>query len=452
MENVIKIKKGLDIPIQGIADGSLRAPTLIFEEYAVKPTDFYGLRPKLMVKEGERVLAGTPLFFDKHDERIQITSPVSGQIQKIVYGEKRRIEEVRIHADQEVEYVNFPLCPLADLNTEKVKELLLASGLWAMIRQRPFDIIANPSHTPKAIFISGFDTAPLAADYDVMVHGRGEFFQAGIEAVRFLTKGKIHLNLHAKRTSSEVFIRSKHVEIHYFEGPHPSGNISVQVQQLEPINKGEEIWYIHPQDIIAIGHLFMDGKYDATKIVALAGSEVKRTGYHRILSGVNVGYLLADNLITDNSRIISGNVLTGTNIGTSGYLGFYDHLISVVPEGNRYRFMGWLTLGLHRYSFSHSFFSWLFPHKQYKMDTNLNGGQRAFVMTGEFEKVFPMDIYPLQLIKACITKDIDAMEQLGIYEVVPEDFALCEYIDISKTDIQQIIREGIDLIREETEG
>lgn len=452
MENVIKIKRGLNIPIQGVADGSLRAPTVTFEEYAIKPTDFYGLRPKLMVKAGERVLAGSPLFFDKNDERIKITSPVSGSVEEVVYGEKRQIEQIRIRADKDVEYVNFPELSIADLDADKVKEQLLISGLWAYIRQRPFDTIANPSHTPKAIFISGFDTAPLAADFDMMVHGRGESFQAGLNAIKHLTSGKVHLCVHARHTGSEVFKRSKEVEVHYFEGPHPAGNISVQVHHIDPLNKGEEIWYIHPQDIITIGRLFMEGKYDATKVIALAGSEVKRTGYHKVLAGVNVSYLLDDNLKSEHAhcRVISGNVLTGTKIGRTGYLGFYDHSISVIPEGDRYRFMGWLTLGLNRYSFSHSFFSWLFPKKEYNIDTNMNGGHRAFVMTGEFEKVFPMDIYPLQLIKACIVKDIDAMEQLGIYEVAPEDFALCEYIDISKTNIQQIIREGINLIREET--
>lgn len=450
MENVIKLKKGLDIVLQGKADGSLSAPISKHTEYAVKPADFYGVRPKLLVKEQEVVLAGTPLFYDKNDERIRFSSPVSGTISQIIYGEKRKVEEIRLVADAEIQYVNFSSASMENLNKEKVQACLLEAGLWSFIRQRPYNRIANPDRVPKAIFISGFDTTPLACDIDMIVHGRGEAFQAGIDAIRHLTLGKVHLNLHTYLSGSNVLKSAKNVDIHWFEGPHPCGNVGVQVHHIDPLNKGEEIWFVHPQDVITIGRLFLTGKYDATKVVALAGSEVVRTSYHRVIAGLKVDYLLRDNLKENKDiRIISGNVFTGKNIGYDGYLGAYDHCICAIPEGNRYRFLGWITLGLNLFSFSRTFFSWLTPNTKYRLDTNLNGGRRALVVTGQFERVFPMDIYPNQLIKACITKDIEAMENLGIYEVDPEDFALCEYIDTSKTEIQQIIREGLELVYEE---
>jgi Na+-transporting NADH:ubiquinone oxidoreductase subunit A len=336
----------------------------------------------------------------------------------------------------------------------------------------------------------------------MLIHGREKEFQAGIDAIRHLTGGvnsadsdavgtadaantvgtvnavgtadamntvdavntaagtvstantigKVHLGLHIAQTTSYVFRECKNAEIHYFDGPHPSGNVGVQIHHTKPLNKGEQVWYIHPQDVVTIGALFLTGKYDSTRIIAVAGSEVLRTRYIKTRSGINASYLLKDNLLErSNSRVISGNVLTGKRIAANGYIGFYDSFISVIPEGNRSRFLGWITAGVNLYSFSRSFFSWLTLGREYKIDTNLNGGRRAFVFTGDFERVFPMNIYPLQLIKACIAKDVEKMLDLGIYEVSPEDFALCEYIDVSKTEIQQIIREGLELVRKEIE-
>lgn len=479
MSKVIKLRRGLDIRIQGVADGSLRAPAFFYEDYAVKPVDFWDMRPKLLVEEGSRVKAGTPLFYDKNREAVKVTSPVSGTITKIVYGEKRRIEEIGIKADKELEYEPFTAYSAADMaawnanKREAVVEQLLSSGLWPFIRRRPYDTIANPTDTPRDIFISCFDTAPLAPDMDMLAHGREEDFQAGVDALRILTTGKVHLSLHVQKNNAVAFTDCKRAELHYFDGPHPCGNVGIQIHHIEPLNKGEQVWYVHPQDVMIIGRLFLKGRYDATKIVALAGSEIIRTSYHKVLSGVSVQYFLKDNVkgeenggevlpgeenrpdaeeadhLENRIRVISGNVLTGTKISTHGYLGAYDHLFSVIPEGNRYRFMGWLTLGINCFSFSKTFFSWLFPQRTYRIDTNMNGGYRAFVLTGEYEKVLPMDIYPMQLLKACLTQDIESMENLGIYEVSPEDFALCEYIDASKTDIQQIIRNGLELMRKE---
>ncbi len=471
MNKVIKLRKGLDIRIQGVADGSLRAPAFFYEDYAVKPVDFWDMRPKLLVEEGSTVKAGTPLFYDKNRDAVKVTSPVSGTVEKIVYGPKRRIEEIRMKADKEIAYEEFAAYTAADLATwgaaqrETAVGQLLNAGLWPYIRRRPYDTIANPDRMPRDIFISCFDTAPLAPDMDMLAHGREEDFQAGVDVLRTLTAGKVHLGLHVHKNNAVAFTECKRVEQHYFEGPHPCGNVGIQIHHIAPINKGEEVWYVHPQDVMVIGRLFLKGHYDATKIIALAGSEIIRTSYHKVLAGVSVRYFLQDNVKgmerglevmngednrhTAGIRVISGNVLTGTKISGQGYLGAYDHLFSVIPEGDRYRFMGWMTLGLNMFSFSKTFFSWLFPQRAYRIDTNVNGGKRAFVLTGEFEKVLPMDIYPMQLLKACMTQDIEAMENLGIYEVSPEDFALCEYIDASKTDIQQIIKDGLELVRKE---
>ncbi|MCM1041571.1 MAG: Na(+)-translocating NADH-quinone reductase subunit A [Bacteroides sp.] len=453
MEKIIKLRKGLDIKIEGVPDHSLNAPTVAYVKYAVKPTDFYGMQPKLDVAENDRVQAGTPLFHDKKNPRITVSSPVSGTVREIVYGERRAIREIRIDADEKIEYKQFEPIKPENFTGENVRERLLEAGLWAYIRQRPYDIPANPDTRPRSIHISAFDTAPLAPDLDIVVHGQENFFQAGIDALNKLTDGKVYLGVHRTKTASKVYNECRNVERCVFEGVHPCGNVGVQIHHIQPINKGETVWYVHPQDVVIMGRLFLKGVYDATKIVSLGGSEVVHTGYHKVLAGLNVQYLLKDNLKESElePRVVSGNVLTGTSVGVNGYLGAYDHGISVIPEGRRFRFMGWMTLGFNLYSYSHTFFSWLFRQRRYRIDTNLNGGERAFVLTGQFEKVLPMDIYPMQLIKACLAEDIEKMEDLGIYEVSPEDFALCEYIDASKTEIQRIIRKGLELVRKEVD-
>ncbi|MDR1739288.1 MAG: Na(+)-translocating NADH-quinone reductase subunit A [Bacteroidales bacterium] len=461
MDKVIKIKRGLDIRIKGKVDTSLSAPTLFYEKYAVKPGDFYCLMPKMLVSVGDKVKAGTPLFCHKKDERIKVPSPVAGVISDIIIGERRAVEAVLINADKEADYVNFEI-PVA-LNEDSVRNTLLETGLWCMLRRRPYDTIPSPDDSPRDIFISCFSSYPLAPDMEMLVHGREKEFQMGIDVLKHLVSGKgnsvgkggnIHLGLHVSHTTSYAFKECKNAEIHYFDGPHPSGNVGVQIHHIAPLNFGEQVWYIHPQDVVAIGNLFMTGKFDATRIIAVAGSEVLRTRYVKTRLGVNVSYLLENNLSDEEVRVISGDIFTGKKINaksTDGYVGFYDSLISVIPEGNRSRFLGWITPGINLYSFSHSFFSWLTLDREYKIDTNLNGGRRAYVLTGDFERVFPYDIYPLQLIKACLAKDVEKMLALGIYEVAPEDFALCEYIDASKTEIQQIIKEGLELVRKETE-
>ena len=452
MEKVIKLRKGLDIKIEGSPDSSLNAPTVSYTRYALKPVDFYGMHPKLSVQAQDRVLAGEKLFYDKNDSRIFLTSPVSGTVSEIVIGPRRVIEEIRIEADEQTQYKEFGTLDPLSASAEEIQQKLLQAGLWAFIRQRPYDLIAKPGERPRDIFISAFDTAPLAPDMDMIVRGQEEYFQAGVDALSKLTDGKVHIGVHRLKTASKAYLECRNAEIHAFEGPHPCGNVGVQIHHIAPINKGDVVWYVHPQDVIIMGRLFKRGVYDATKLVAVAGSEVLKTGYHKVLAGLNVGYLLEGNLKQGSEvRVISGNILTGKRIAKDGYIGAFDHLVSVIPEGKRFRFMGWMTPGFNLYSYSRTFFSWLFPRRRYRIDTNLNGSGRAFVLTGQFEKVLPMDIYPMQLLKACIAKDIENMEALGIYEVSPEDFALCEYIDASKTEIQQIIRESLEFIRKEVQ-
>jgi Na+-transporting NADH:ubiquinone oxidoreductase subunit A len=454
MSKEIRLKRGFTIQIEGEADKSLMSSTFKIDSYAVKPTDFYGVRPKLLVEEGAVVKAGTPLFFDKADERIKITSPVSGVISAIVRGEKRVIEEIKITPDEQIEYVKFgepvKVEHFVIPQPEEIKSKLLESGLWACVRMRPYNVIANPDDKPKMIVVSAFDTAPMGPDYDFIAHDRKQYFQTGLDVLAKLTTGKVHLNVHEELTRDDIFLYAKNVEINTFSGKHPVGNVGVQIHHLDPINKGEIVWFVNPQDVIIIGRLFLEGILNATKIVALAGSELKRTGYHKIIAGACIKSFVDNNLIDDaNPRYISGNVLSGQQISQDGYLGFYDHLISVIPEGNYYEFMGWAMPGFTKFSFWRAFFSWMIPGKKYVLDTNYHGGHRALIFTGQYEKVLPMDILPMQLIKACIIEDIEAMEQLGIYEVDAEDFALCEYIDPSKTEIQSIIRKGMDLVKQE---
>jgi len=448
MSKQIKLKKGLDIRLVGEAEKSISStdyPT----EFALKPSDFNGLTPKLLVKEGDEIKIGSPVFYNKNDERIVITSAVSGTVKAIIRGEKRVIQEIQITASAKQEYIDFGKENPSQSDKKQITEKLLKSGIWAYIRQRPYSIIANPSDTPKSIFISGFDTSPLAPDYDFIMHGKGELFQTGINALAKLCEGKIQLNLHSELNKSKVFSNSQNVEINYFSGPHPSGNVGIQIHHINPINKGDIVWYVNVQDVLIIGKLFSEGKYDAEKLIAICGSEVLHPKYLKVIGNCKISDFVKNNLKQENVRFISGNPLTGTKIAENGYLGFYDHQLSVLPEGNFHEFFGWALPGINKFSFSRSYISWLTPKKKYVIDTNYHGGERAYVVTGEYEKVLPMDILPLQLIKAILIEDIDLMEKLGIYEIDEEDFALVEFIDTSKSEIQSIIRKGLDLIRKE---
>ncbi|HBH47059.1 MAG TPA: NADH:ubiquinone reductase (Na(+)-transporting) subunit A [Bacteroidales bacterium] len=448
MSKVIKIKKGLDIKLKGKAEKVLHKVGTA-ATYAVKPTDFTGITPKLLVKEGDAVKAGSALFFDKYNSDVLFTSPVSGAVKKVVRGERRKILEVVVEPNGKGEYESFKKAAPADLSREEIINNLQKSGLWPSIKMRPYSIVAKASDTPKAIFISGIDSAPLGVDYNFILQGKEKEFQAGIDALKKLTNGKIHLGIDADVEPCPAFVNVKNVEITKYTGRHPKGLVGTQIHKVDPINKGEVVWVVEPQKVVSIGRLFTEGRYDASKVVALAGSELKETGYFQIIEGANIDSFAKERLASEHVRYISGSVLSGSRIEASGHMGYYDSLLTVIPEGDHYEFFGWIAPGFDKYSVSRTFFSWLNPKKEYIVDTNLKGGKRALMITGAFEKVFPFDIFPMQLIKATIIEDIDLMEKLGIYEVVEEDFALCEFVDTSKTDIQAIVRNGLDLMIKE---
>tara|TARA_B100001113_G_scaffold69221_1_gene53587 strand:- start:11895 stop:13247 length:1353 start_codon:yes stop_codon:yes gene_type:complete len=448
MSKSVRIRRGLNINLLGDAD-KVYASVKNHDIYALKPTDFHGLTPKLTVKVGDNILAGSVVFYDKYNEKIKFCSPVSGTIQDIVRGEKRRILEIIIKSDSEIIYESHSQKNPKDLSREQIIDYMLEKGVWPFIRQKPYDIIANPTDLPKSIFISAFKSGPLAIDNDFALYGMDELFQKGLDVITKLTNGKTHLNLDGNTNSSKVFSDAKGVEINSFSGPHPAGNVGVQIHHLDPINKGDIIWFLEPQDVIVIARLFCEGKYDVSRIISLCGSEVSKPRYYRIISGSCVANLISDNVEQDNNRVICGDVLSGTKIKKDGYLGFYDTQLTVIKEGNEQEFLGWALPGIDKFSMSKSYFSWLFPTRKYNIDTNMRGEERAYVVTGQYEKVLPMDIYPQQLVKAIMIEDIDLMEKLGLYEVGPEDFALCEFVCTSKIEVQSIIRHGLDLLRKE---
>ena len=444
----VKIKKGLDIRIKGQAPkrfGGLLKSDL----FAVKPTDFPGLVPKLTVKVEDQVQSGSPLFFDKNRPEVKFTSPVSGKVFSVNRGERRKILEVVVEPDGQNRAVSFKKAAPVSLDKGEIIENLLNSGLWPLIRQRPYNVIAHPEDTPKAIFISGFDSSPLAPDYNFILKDFASSFQSGIDALTKLTDGKVHIGVRSGTLESSVFSKINGIDITEYSGPHPAGNVGIQIYNIDPINKGEKVWVVNPQDVLTIGRLFDEGRLNSEKIIALVGSEVKEPWYFKTSMGASIKNLVAGRVPKKELRFISGNVLTGTAISREGYLGFYDSLVSVIPEGNVHEFLGWGLPRLNKFSASRAYFSWMMPKKKFVIDTNLHGGARAFVMTGEYEKVLPMDIYPVQLLKAILVEDIDLMENLGIYEVAEEDMALCEFVCTSKTEVQSILRDGFDLMIKE---
>jgi len=448
MSKEIRLKKGLNINLLGEAD-KVYASVKPTDKYVVKPTDFHGLTPKLAVKVGDKVKAGSTLFFDKYNDKVNFCSPVSGEVTDIVRGAKRKILEVVLKADAEISFKAFTTATADSLSREQIIESMLKAGVWPFVRQKPYDIIANPTDMPKAIFISAFNTAPLTIDNDFALYGMDELFQKGLDYVMKLTAGKTHLNIDGNTNPSKVFTEAKGVEINKISGEHPAGNVGVQMHHIDPINKGEVVWYLKPQDVIAIARLFTEGKYDVSRIIALGGSQIQKPRYYRVISGASITNLLANNLKEGDNRVISGDILSGQQIDENGTLGFYHTTITVIEEGKEQEFLGWILPGMHKFSASKTFLSWLTPSKKYVLNANMHGEERAYVMTGEYEKVLPMDIYPTQLIKACMIEDIELMENLGIYEVSPEDLALCEFVCTSKIEVQSIIRHGLDLVRKE---
>ena len=445
MSNDIKIRKGLDIKLKGEAE-KLVSDAPRSKNFAIKPTDFHGVMPKMTIKEGESVKAGDIIFYSKYKEQVKFVSPVSGTLKEIKRGAKRRILEVVIEADTTDTYKEFGQKDVETMSGDEVKQHLLESGCWPFIKQRPYDIIADPEDAPKAIFISGMATAPLAADVEFALGKRKEDFQLGLNAISKLTSGKTHLSI--DKRSASFFNEVKGVQIHKVSGPHPAGNVGVQIHHIDPVNAGERVWVINPEDVAIIGSLFRTGKFDATRVVAVAGTEAPKAQYFRFKIGSNVKDIVGQ--LPANVRIISGDVLTGDKIANDGFVSYYSSTISLIPEGNEYRMLGWLPFKDNNIpSMSRTSLSWLFPNKKHKVDTNLNGEERALVVTGEMEKVLPMDVYPMQLLKECMAQNIEKMESLGIYEVAPEDFALIDYVNTSKLEAQVILREALDVMIKE---
>ena len=449
MSNNIYLKKGLDLPINGTATQNTKK-VIVPDVVSVKPTDFRSLVPKLLVREGDKVLAGTPVLADKMSQNILFTSPVSGTVAEVVRGEKRKLLEVRIKADAEQEYVDFGVKKVAEMTAEQIKEALLAAGLWPALTQRPYGIIANPEVKPKAIFVSAFSTAPLAANPEYALREDLEHIQTAINALGKLTDGGVHFSLNSANYSGTPFHKVENVIQHTFEGKHPAGNVGVQIHHISPIRKGETVWTVSLLMLAAIGKLFNTGKYDVRRKIAVTGPKAINPAYVEGYPGIAIKDVAEFYNASENLRFVSGDVLTGTNVGANGYLGFFDNQITILEEGDKYELLGWAKpVRCKLFSASRTYFSWLTPNKKYDMDTNLHGGPRAFVVNDVYGKVLPMNLFPVHLLKACLANDIDGMEKFGIYEVLEEDLALCEYVDPSKIYIQQIITDGIALMLKE---
>ena len=449
MSKEIRISKGLDIRLVGEAAHSI-TDAIKSNFYTLRPDDFHGVTPKLAVKAGAKLKAGESVFFDKSNEAIKFVSPVSGEILEITRREKRRILEIKIKADKKISFKKYETPALKTAQADEIKSLLLASGCWPFIKQRPYDVIAKPELQPKAIFISAHATAPLAVDYNFTLKGKEVELQAAVTALSKLTDGPVHVGV--SKSSDSPFENLQDINIHKLSGPHPSGNVGTLINKIDPINKGETVWTIAPQDLVIIGELLLTGIYNAERTIAMVGSQIEAPRYLKTRIGSEVATMIYDRGIQKDAyaRIISGNVLCGKEVKPDGFLDFYSDMITVIPEGNDYEFFGWNKPVFNKVSTSRALtFSWLTPKKKYDLNTNTNGEHRAFVLTGSYEEVFPLDIFPMQILKACMYKDLDEMEALGMYEVAPEDFALTEFVCVSKQPHQKIIREGLDLMLKE---
>jgi Na+-transporting NADH:ubiquinone oxidoreductase subunit A len=442
MSKDIRVKKGLDLKLKGEADKQIvdAIPSVV---YAIKPSDFHAVVPKLILKEGAQVKAGEPIFYSKYDDKVKFAAPVSGVITEVLRGAKRRVLEIKITADGKNEAINHGKVNTADASADVIRNTILESGCWPFIVQRPYSIVANSQDTPKSIFISAYATAPLAGDPEVIIADKKEAFQVGVTALSKLTSGKVHLCVGKNSTLNDI----KDAEIHKVTGPHPAGNVGVQIHKLDPINMGERVWTVGAEDVATIGNLFLTGEFKPERTIALVGTEVKESDrkYYKTIIGANVNTLVG-NVDLNKTRIISGDVLTGDKLSNDQFLNFYHNTLTLIPEGNEYAFLGWIPFTRNQVpSNAGTSLSKLFGGKR-TVNTNLNGEERALVVTGEMEEIFPMDIYPLQLIKACMAGNIEDMENLGIYEVAPEDFALIDYTNTSKLEAQEIIRLGLDLM------
>jgi len=452
MSTNIHLKKGLNIPIKGEADLRV-SKTVLPESVAVQPGCFKGLLPRLLVKEGDRVLCGSPVIADKTNPDILLTSPVTGVVSRISRGEKRKLLAVIITPDDnQAECVNFGTRQVSALSADEVKGALLSSGLWPFIVQRPYGVLADAASKPKAIFVSAFQTAPLAASPEFALAGEFSYVQAGVSALSKLTDGGVHVSLCEDNYAGTPFHKLENAIIHTFTGKHPAGNVGVQISHIAPIRKDETVWTVSLQGLSAIGKLFLKGKYDVRRKIAVTGPMAIEPSYVESYPGMPMKAIAPYyGASAEGIRFVSGDALSGKNVGEDGYLGFFDSQVTLLKEGTETELFGWARpFRFGQFSSTMSYFSWLTPWRKYDMDTNLHGGPRAFVMPDSYYgKVLPMDIYPLELTKACLAGDIDKMEKFGIYEVLPEDLALCEYVDPSKNYIQDIIEKGINLMLKE---
>lgn len=451
---VVNLDKGFDIKLEGAASPVV-AEGIKGNTFALQPANFRGVSPipKVLVEVGANVKAGDPLFFDKSNEAIKYVSPVSGEVIAINRGERRSIQEVVILADKTQAYRELPAIDLDQSSREELVGFLLDAGAWPLLRQRPYDIVASTTDIPDNIFISTFDTAPLAPDLNLVVAGQGAAFQAGLNALAKLTKGRVHLGLNAggKTAPASEFTQATGVEKYWFKGSHPAGNVGVQIHHIAPLSSNSCAWTLGVQEVITLGALFTERRFNASRIVALTGAELKSPGYVRTFIGANLGELLHDNLASDGPvRLVSGDVLSGQKKEASNYLNFYDDQVTALLEGNYYQLFGWLIPDVTTPTASRALPAAIFSDTSYHADTNTRGERRAFVVTGQYEDVLPMDIYPQHLMKAVVTNNFDRMEALGIHELIEEDIAICEFVCTSKQPLQQILREGLDMMHEQS--
>lgn len=448
MVQVVKLRKGLDIRLKGTAAKQKTQISPAYEEVALMPQDFVGVTPKPVVREGDVVKAGDTLFVNKASQEVGFSSPVSGTVAAIVRGERRKVLRVVVKADKETRYTDYGQKDPAKLTGEEVKTSLLQAGLFGYINQLPYAVSTTPDTTPKAIFVSALRDMPLAADFEMELRGNEEAFQAGLTALSKVAK--TYLGIGARQTSLAL-TQAKDVEIYVFDGPCPAGNVGVQVNHIDPVNKGEVVWTVDPSAVIFFGRLFLTGKVDLRKVIAIAGSEMASPAYVETIVGAPLKDILRGQL--DNRphvRLINGNPLTGRKSSLDDYLGAHTSELTAIPEGDDVdEMLGWIMPRTRQFSTSRSYFSWLMGKKEYDLDARVKGGERHMIMSGEYDKVLPMDIYGEYLIKAIITGDIDKQEALGIYEVSPEDFALAEFVDSSKLELQKLVREGLDILRKE---
>ena len=448
MANVIKLRKGLDINLKGAAAQelvSVKEPGF----YSLVPDDYTGITPKVVVKEQEYVMAGGPLFIDKNHPELKFVSPVSGVVTSVERGARRKVLNIVVEAAAEQDYEEFGKKDVNALNGESVKTALLEAGMFAFICQRPYDVIADPTMYPKAIFVSAFDSNPLAPDFEFALKGEEANFQTGLDALSKMAKTYLSISVKQK---AAALTQAKNVTITAFDGPNPAGNVGVQINHISPVVKGETVWTIGAEAVIFIGRLFNTGRVDMTRKVAVTGSEVLKPAYCKLKVGALLTNVFSGNVTTGRDlRYISGNVLTGKKVNPNGFLGAFDSQLTVIPEGDDiHEMLGWIMPRFNQFSVNHSYFSWLLGNnKEYVLDARIKGGERHMIMSNEYDKVFPMDIFPEYLVKAIIAGDIDRMEALGIYEVAPEDFALCEFVCSSKVEVQRIVRAGLDMLRAE---